>query len=76
MLDICDLYNCSRFEIPENYIGHVMEILPAISEKILERENYLLEAKKTIKYNLQDYILIQKRLQLYQLYFRKEKLNF
>ena len=76
MLDICDLYNCSRFEIPENYIGHVMEILPDISEKILEHKNYLYEAKKTLKYNLQDYILIQKRLQLYQLYFRKEKLIF
>ena len=76
MLNICELYNCSRFEIPENYIGHVMEILPAISEKILEHKNYLYEAKKTLKYNLQDYILIQKRLQLYQLYFRKQKLIY
>ena len=58
MLNICDLYNCARFEIPDNYVGHVMEILPEISEKILEHKNYLYEAKKTLKSNLDNYILI------------------
>lgn len=33
MLKVCDVYNCPRFDIPDNYVGHVMEILPDISEK-------------------------------------------
>ena len=76
MLKVCDIYNCPRFDIPDNYVGHVMEILPDISEKILEHKNYLFEAKKTLKSHLEDYILIKKKLQLYKIYFRKEKLIF
>ena len=76
MLKICDIYNCPRFDIPDNYVGHVMEILPDISEKILEHKNYLFEAKKTLKSHLEDYILIKKKLQLYKIYFKKEKLIF
>ena len=76
MLKVCDVYNCPRFDIPDNYVGHVMEILPDISEKILEHKNYLFEAKKTLKSHLEDYILIKKKLKLYKIYFRKEKLIF
>ena len=76
MLKVCDIYNCPRFDIPDNYVGHVMEILPDISEKILEHKNYLFEAKKTLKSHLEDYILIKKKLKLYKIYFRKEKLIF
>ena len=76
MLKVCDVYNCPRFDIPDNYVGHVMEILPDISEKILEHKNYLYEAKKTLKSHLEDYILIKKKIQLYKIYFRKEKLIF
>ena len=76
MLKVCDVYNCPRFDIPDNYVGHVMEILPDISEKILEHKNYLYEAKKTLKSHLEDYILIKKKMQLYKIYFRKEKLIF
>ena len=76
MIKICDVYNCPRFDIPEDYVGHVMEILPKISEKILEHKNYLSEAKKTLKSYLEDYILIKKKLQLYKLYFKREKLIF
>ena len=76
MLKVCDVYNCPRFDIPDNYVGHVMEILPDISEKILEHKNYLFEAKKTLKSHLEDYILIKKKLQLYKIYFKKEKLIF
>ena len=76
MLKVCDVYNCPRFDIPDNYVGHVMEILPDISEKILEHKNYLFEAKKTLKSHLEDYILIKRKLQLYKIYFKKEKLIF
>ena len=76
MLKVCDVYNCPRFDIPDNYVGHVMEILPDISEKILEHKNYLFEAKKTLKSHLQDYILIKKKLQLYKVYFKREKMIF
>ena len=76
ILKVCDIYNCPRFDIPDNYVGHVMEILPNISEKILEHKNYLFEAKKTLKSHLEDYILIKKKLQLYKIYFRKEKLIY
>ena len=76
MLKVCDVYNCPRFDIPDNYVGHVMEILPDISEKILEHKNYLFEAKKSLKSYLEDYILIKKRLQLYKIYFKREKLIF
>jgi V-type H+-transporting ATPase subunit a len=76
ILKVCDIYNCPRFDIPDNYVGHVTEILPSISEKILEHKNYLFEAKKTLKSHLEDYILIKKKLQLYKIYFRKEKLIF
>ena len=76
MLKVCDAYNCPRFEIPDNYVGHVMEILPNIFTKILEHKNYLLEAKKTLKSHLEDYILVQRKLQLYKIYFRKEKMIF
>ena len=76
MLKVCDVYNCPRFDIPDNYVGHVMEILPDISEKIVEHKNYLFEAKKTLKSHLEDYILIKKKLQLYKIYFKKEKLIF
>ena len=76
MIKVCEVYNCPRFEIPENYVGHVMEILPDIFEKILEHKNYLLEAKKTLKSYLEDYILIKKKLQLYKIYFKREKLIF
>ena len=76
MLKVCDVYNCPRFDIPDNYVGHVMEILPDISEKILEHKTYLQEAKKTLKSHLEDYILINKKLQLYKIYFKKEKLIF
>ena len=34
MLKVCDIYNCPRFDIPDNYVGRVMEILPNISENI------------------------------------------
>ena len=76
MIKVCEVYNCPRFDIPENYVGHVMEILPDIFEKILEHKNYLLEAKKTLKSYLEDYILIKKKLQLYKIYFKREKLVF
>ena len=76
MLKVCDVYNCPRFDIPDNYVGHVMEILPGIWEKIQEHKNYLFEAKKTLKSHLEDYILINKKLQLYKVYFRKEKMIF
>ena len=76
MLKVCDVYNCPRFDIPDNYVGHVMEILPDISEKILEHKTYLQEAKKTLKSHLEDYILINRKLQLYKIYFKKEKLIF
>ena len=76
MIKVCEVYNCPRFDIPENYVGHVMEILPDIFEKILEHKNYLLEAKKTLKSYLEDYILIKKKLQLYKIYFKREKLTF
>ena len=76
MLKVCDVYNCPRFDIPDNYVGHVMEILPDISEKILEHKNYLFEAKKSLKSYLEDYILIKKRLQLYKIYFKREKLIY
>ena len=76
ILKVCDIYNCSRFDIPDNYVGHVMEILPDISEKIIEHKNYLYEAKKTLKSHLEDYILIKKKLQLYKIFFRKEKMIF
>ncbi len=76
MLKVCDIYNCPRFDIPDNYVGRVMEILPNISEKITEHKNYLLEAKKALKSHLEDYILIKKTLQLYKIYFKKEKLIF
>ena len=76
ILNVCDIYNCPRFDIPENYVGHVMEILPNIYEKILEHKNYLFEAKKALKSHLEDYILIKKKLQLYKIYFKKEKLIF
>ena len=76
MIKVCDVYNCPRFDIPDNYVGHVMEILPDISEKILEHKNYLFEAKKSLKSYLEDYILIKKRLQLYKIYFKREKLVF
>ena len=76
MIKVCEVYNCPRFDIPENYVGHVMEILPDIFEKILEHKNYLLEAKKTLKSYLEDYILIKKKLQLYKIYFKREKLIF
>ena len=76
ILKVCDIYNCPRFDIPDNYVGRVMEILPNISEKILEHRNYLYEAKKTLKSHLEDYILIKKKLQLYKIYFKKEKLIF
>ena len=76
MLKVCDVYNCPRFDVPDNYVGHVMEILPDISEKIQEHKNYLFEAKKTLKSHLEDYILIKKKMQLYKIYFRKEKLIF
>ena len=76
MIKVCDVYNCPRFDIPENYVGHVMEILPDISEKILEHKNYLFEAKKTLKSYLEDYILIKKKLQLYKIYFKREKLIY
>ena len=66
MLKVCDVYNCPRFDIPDNYVGHVMEILPGIWEKIQEHKNYLFEAKKTLKSHLEDYILINKKLQLYK----------
>ena len=26
MIKVCEVYNCPRFDIPENYVGHVMEI--------------------------------------------------
>ena len=65
MIKVCDVYNCPRFDVPDNYLGnadsyagHVMEILPDISEKILEHKNYLFEAKKSLKSYLEDYILI------------------
>ena len=76
ILKVCDIYNCSRFDIPDNYVGHVMEILPDISEKIIEHKNYLFEAKKALKSHLEDYILIKKKLQLYKIFFRKEKMIF
>ena len=76
MIKVCDVYNCPRFDIPENYVGRVMEILPDISEKILEHKNYLFEAKKTLKSYLEDYILIKKKLQLYKVYFKREKLIY
>ena len=76
MIKVCEVYNCPRFDIPENYVGHVMEILPDIFEKVLEHKNYLLEAKKTLKSYLEDYILIKKKLQLYKIYFKREKLVF
>ena len=76
MIKVCEVYNCPRFDIPDNYVGHVMEILPDIFEKILEHKNYLLEAKKTLKSYLEDYILIKKKLQLYKIYFKREKLIF
>ena len=76
MLKVCDVYNCPRFDIPDNYVGHVMEILPDIFEKILEHKNYLMEAKQTLKSHLQDYILIKKKLQLYKIYFKREKMIF
>ena len=76
MLKVCDVYNCPRFDIPDNYVGRVMEILPDISEKILEHKNYLFEAKKSLKSYLEDYILIKKRLQLYKIYFKREKLIY
>ena len=76
MLKICDIYNCPRFDIPDNYVGHVMEILPNIWEKILEHKKYLFEAKKTLKSHIEDYIIIKKKLQLYKIYFKKEKLIF
>ena len=76
MIKVCEVYNCPRFDIPDNYVGHVMEILPDISEKILEHKNYLFEAKKTLKSYLEDYILIKKKLQLYKIYFKREKLIY
>ena len=83
MIKVCDVYNCPRFDVPDNYLGnadsyagHVMEILPDISEKILEHKNYLFEAKKSLKSYLEDYILIKKRLQLYKIYFKREKLIY
>ena len=76
MLKVCDIYNCPRFDIPDNYVGHVMEILPGISEKIVEHKNYLYEAKKTLKSHLEDFILIKKKLQLYKIYFKKEKMIY
>ena len=76
MLKVCDIYNCPRFDIPDNYVGHVMEILPGISEKILEHKNYLYEAKKTLKSHLEDFILVKKKLQLYKIYFKKEKMIY
>ena len=76
MLKVCEVYNCPRFDIPDNYVGHVMEILPDISEKILEHKNYLFEAKKSLKSYLEDYILIKKKLQLYKIYFKREKLVY
>ena len=76
MIKVCEVYNCPRFDIPENYVGRAMEILPNISEKILEHKNYLFEAKKTLKSNLEDYILIKKKLQLYKIYFKREKMIF
>ena len=36
----------------------------------------MFEAKKTLKSHLEDYILIKKKLQLYKIYFKKEKLIF
>ena len=83
MIKVCDVYNCSRFDVPDNYLGnadsyagHVMEILKKKTEKILEHKNYLFEAKKSLKSYLEDYILIKKRLQLYKIYFKREKLIY
>jgi hypothetical protein len=73
ILKVCDIYNCPRFDIPDNYVGHVTEILPSISEKILEHKNYLFEAKKTLKSHMEDYILIKKKFQLYKLILKKKK---
>ena len=76
LLKVCDIYNCPRFDIPNDYAGHVMEILPNIEDKIMEHKNYLFEAKRTLKSHLEEYITIQKKLQLYKIYFRKEKMIF
>ena len=76
MLTVCDIYNCPRFDIPDNYGGQVMEILSGSFEKIIEHKNFLFEAKKTLKSHLEDFILIKKKLQLYKIYFKKEKMIY
>ena len=76
ILKVCDVYNCPRFEIPNDYVGHGMEILQNIAEKIEEHKNYLYEAKRALKSHLEEYILVKKKLQLYKIFFKKEKMIF
>lgn len=69
---ICDIFNCIRFNIPENLVTFPQDI----QKKIRDEKTYLFEAKKAIINFLQEKLITTNKLSLYKLYFEKEKLIF
>lgn len=75
LLKICDLYGASRYNIPRR--NEIEKNIQALQLEIEQLKNFLREAELSIKNFLKDKLgneIQPGKLQLYKLYFRKEKL--
>ena len=66
---LCDIYNCIKFDLPEENNNNINLELESIA---LEKENYLKESKQSIQNYLNENIKSKKFL-LYKLYLKKQK---
>ena len=76
-IETCELYSCSRFEVPKDYAqGGFDNFMDELDCKISDLNQFLLEGKKGLKRALIEWMIYGRKLELCKIYFLKRRFIF